>query len=521
MNSKTTFALLISQLCFIGLFTLHSFSILQAQEFDGYALYNRTSNNTTFLIDKNGDIAHSWSLARPCNYTVLLMPNGNLMRGAISPSNQINGAAVGGLVQEIDPDGNVVWEFTYSDANRVSHHDITLMPDGNVLLTAWERKTNEELKAMGFTGNSSFKYPTHFIEVSQNGTGGEIVWEWHIWDHLIQDTDSDKPNYGVISEHPELMDINVDVPSGGPGGGAGDWFHVNGVDYNAELDQITFSSRFLSEIFIIDHSTTTEEAAGHTGGNAGKGGDFLYRWGNPQNYGINADQTIEGAVHDSRWIPDDGRPRGGYLQFFNNVGGQGKSSVVDALKLPFAADGYNYERTPEEAYGPMVATWRHQCLDDANGQSASNSMPNGNVFVNLSKSYMYEADADGNLIWQYNANSAKGFRYTCSYPGIRALNAKGVIEDLCQDAVNTEDIAKQNLLISPNPSTGIFNIKGLLQEQAVEKIAVFNLLGEKIQELGNVPEIDLSGHATGVYFVHVQFDNQQSVTKKILLEGGR
>ena len=265
---------------------LFSLNILYSQEFDGYALYNESNSNTTYLIDKDGDIAHTWSLARPCNYAVLLMETGNIMRGAVKESNQINGPAVGGTVQEIDPQGNVVWSFDYSSSSHVAHHDITLMPDGNVLLTAWELKSSSELEAMGYSGGSDYRYPTHFIEVSQNGTGGEIVWEWHAWDHMIQDTDDSKPNYGVVSEHPELLNINVEINSsgGGPGGGNnGDWFHVNGVDYNEDLDQIVFSSRYLSEILIIDHSTTTAEAASHSGGNAGKGGDFLYRWGNPAN----------------------------------------------------------------------------------------------------------------------------------------------------------------------------------------------------------------------------------------------
>ena len=52
---------------------------------------------------------------------------------------------------------------------------------------------------------------------------------------------------------------------------------LNAVAYNEDLDQIALSSRFHDEIYIIDHSTTTEEAAGHTGGNS-EWRRLLYRW---------------------------------------------------------------------------------------------------------------------------------------------------------------------------------------------------------------------------------------------------
>ena len=102
----------------------------------------------------------------------------------------------------------------------------------------------------------------------------EVVWEWHIWNHLIQDYDESKANYGTVAEHPELIDINYDRNDGHP-----DWLHMNAIDYNPILDQIVMSVPYFDELWVIDHSTSKEEAASHTGGKSGKGGDLLYRWG--------------------------------------------------------------------------------------------------------------------------------------------------------------------------------------------------------------------------------------------------
>ena len=193
---------------FFSLFVISFFSI-QAQNFNGFALYNKQGQTTTYLIDENQNIAHSWNLSTECNYAVQLKKNGNLIRGTKNNNNILGGAAEGGRVQEIDPNGNIVWDFIYSDANHLSHHDLTLIGD-NVLLTAWEVKTAAEITAMGGSSNSD-KWPTHFIEIQGNPVTGtaEIVWEWHIWDHLIQDTDPSKPNYGSISDNPQLIDINM------------------------------------------------------------------------------------------------------------------------------------------------------------------------------------------------------------------------------------------------------------------------------------------------------------------------
>lgn len=484
---------------FLLLFFAHS--ALRAQ-FDGYALYNEQNQKTTYLIDKDGEIAHSWNCDVSCNYAVLLKENGNLMRGGVYASNQIRGAAVGGMVQEIDKNGDVVWEFIYSNADHVQHHDITLMPNGNVLLTAWEVKSAAEMAAAGYTGNKE-RWATHFVEVAQDGTGGKIVWEWHMVDHLVQDQDDQKDNYGVVADHPELLNVNVTTSSRGRDN---DWLHVNGVNYNEELDQIVFSSRYLSEIFVIDHSTTTAEAASHSGGNAGKGGDFLYRWGNPSNYGATGNKVITAAVHDVRWIPNDGRPNAGYIQFFNNEGGTGGSSTVDAIDPPL--NGYNYDLTKGEAYGPSTYSWRHECRDDADGQSASNRMPNGNTFVNLSRTYMYEVDADDNLVWQYNAKPAKAFRYTCDYVGIQAL-----LDDPCEFNVGTDEPLDAGFDLFPNPSNGVFHISGI----NATSVHVFDAMGNEIQVSSINQTIDLSSQPAGIYYVRLSMEDATVVNKKLML----
>jgi hypothetical protein len=94
----------------------------------------------------------------------------------------------------------------------------------------------------------------HLIEVDP--ASGTTVWQWHVWDHLIQDADPTKENYGQVADHPELIDLNY----GGTGRpGNPDWNHINSIDCHEELDQVLLSVHSFSEIWVIDHSTSTPE----------------------------------------------------------------------------------------------------------------------------------------------------------------------------------------------------------------------------------------------------------------------
>src|SRR6185295_12281811 len=103
--------------------------------------------------------------------------------------------------------------------------------------------------------------------------------------------------------------------------------------------QIVLSSPHMSEIWILDHSTTSDEAASHEGGASGHGGDLLYRHGNPKNYGGGsaADQVFFGQ-HNIQWIKK-GLPGAGHLLVFNNGAGRGPGPGAPPAAAPGAAPG--------------------------------------------------------------------------------------------------------------------------------------------------------------------------------------
>ncbi len=136
-----------------------------------------------------------------------------------------------------------------------------------------------------------------------------------------------------------------------------DWLHCNSIDYNAQTDEIVISSRVLSEFYIIDHSTTTSEASTHSGGNSGKGGDILYRWGNPIGYdnGTLNDQKLFGQ-HNVYWI-EDSLQDGGKIMIFNNGQGRGFSSVD--IVNPLKDVNGNYFLNINNTFGPDSAEWTY------------------------------------------------------------------------------------------------------------------------------------------------------------------
>jgi hypothetical protein len=412
--------------------------------FEGYTLMAPANGaRTTYLINNDGLQIHTWESSFPPGLGAYLLDSGDLLRTARLQSVHPNFSSAmggrGGRIEEFDWDGTLVWEFEYSNADHLSHHDIEPLPSGNILFIAWEYKTQAEAIQAGRNPAqlNGPLWPDHIVEIDPTRpVEGQIVWEWHVWDHLIQDFDPTKDNFGVVADHPELVDINFTSNSNS------DWNHLNGIDYNADLDQIVVSVRAFHEFWVIDHSTTTAEAAGHTGGNSGMGGDLLYRWGNPRAYrrGTVADQKLF-APHDAAWI-EAGRPGEGNFLVYNNGQNRpgGNSSSVDEIVPPLEENG-TYTIEPDAAYGPADPVWSYPDSPIPGFYSATMSgaerQPNGTTLIcEAQDGHFFEVTIAEEIVWDYvspvNGNSIlaqgdppnnssvfKVRRYAPGFPGLQ------------------------------------------------------------------------------------------------------
>ena len=367
---------------------------------NGFILFAPLFSKNTYLIDKSGKAFHVWKSRYNPGQSVYLLQDGTLLRTGNDSSAFFYGG--GGVIQKLDWNSRILWQYSISDSLKRHHHDICPLPNGNILVLVWEKISRG--KAI-FSGRDSTKtgkcvWSEKIMEIKPLGKdSAKLVWEWSIWDHLVQDLFPNAKNYGDVRANPGRLDANYKAFV------TEDWLHFNSLDYNAVLDQIMISNRNLNEIYIIDHSTSIAEAKGSTGGKWGRGGDLLYRWGNPEAYrrGSAGEQQLF-RQHHAHWIKA-GLPGAGKIMLFNNGlerGGENEYSSVIIIDPPKNEKGYLLER--ELAFGPVSPEWVYEDRQTffSRNVSSAQRLPNGNTLIcEGAQGRFFEIDVNKQTVWQF------------------------------------------------------------------------------------------------------------------------
>lgn len=430
--------------------------------FEGYTLLAPLGSKATYLLDMQGEVVHEWPSEYTPGNSAYLLDDGSLMRTGRVDNDIFSGGGQGGRIQRIAWDGELLWDYDLSTADALAHHDIEPLPNGNVLAIAWEAVGPDELFRAGrrfeAIGDGGL-WPDFVVELAPRPTeedlgGAEVVWEWHAFDHLVQGENEQAANFGDAAELTHRIDVNAglrttamtaeearrakeleeemrglgytgdDEPSEGEdgeeqtarphgGGGGTDWLHTNSIDYLPGEDLILLSSRTLSEVWVIDHSTTTAEAATGEGGRRGRGGDLVWRWGNPATHGGTGEQQLFGQ-HDARWIAGG---EGLRVMVYNNgegrPGGGDSYSTVEVIELPElggAADAG--PASPARTIGMGGANEAGPSFFSS-FISGAQALPNGNVLIcSGAESRLIEVNASDEVVWEWRSDlpGAQGAR---------------------------------------------------------------------------------------------------------------
>ena len=205
--------------------------------YPGYTLITTNGGDFANLIDMQGQVCHQWRSDGGIGYGFLL-PNGHLLLRGIGTTvngRQVVGGARTDTLQELDWEGNVVWEYHHP----MMHHDFERLPNGNTLVLLFEPLA-EELAARVRGGNVAEEPGEMLGDLVQEITPeGEVVYTWRSWDHL-------DPEQEIIC----LLESREE------------WTHQNSLNVRPEGDLLV-SFRRVDTVGIVDKQT----------------GAFSWKWG--------------------------------------------------------------------------------------------------------------------------------------------------------------------------------------------------------------------------------------------------
>ncbi len=378
----------------------------ETTEIETYFLIADQQNSAAHLLNYEGDELVNWNFNRAIGNDINLLSDGSLLVCLKADNASITYGGYGGIFRKINADQSIDWEITYSTADYTAHHDVEYLSNGNIIFPVWTERTQAEAAEEGFGGNYDL-HPESIIEM--NPLTQEIVWEWHSMDHIIQDYDETKANYGVVADHPNKIDVNYNFRTRDNG----DIMHINGLTLDEENDLLYLTVNNYSEVWVLDHSTTTAEARTGSGGAYGLGGDLVYRFGNPETYDNIGEATLNN-VHYPNLLET-----GNMLVYANNVYPNQSEVIEFELNPPYQlVAGQNNE--------PSVV-WSFTDNDlYSSGLSGAVRMDNGNTLIAEGRDgTLWEVSSDGEIEWLYKTDYSTIWRAYVFYSNDPAIIALG------------------------------------------------------------------------------------------------
>jgi len=453
----------------------------KAKAYNGYTLFGAArslAGGTTYLIDMEGNVVNTW----PIGIFPRLLENGNLID-----------LARGRGLQELDWDGNILWEAGHS-----ANHDFVRIFNKKLnapttIRISRKSISHDEAIAAGCNPANGPYDGSSIDTIIETDMDGNVVWEWWFFDHVVQDIDPARANYvgkgKTLADHPGKLNINIPGSPLRRG-----WLHCNAMDYSEELDQVVINS-VRGEFYVIDHGNTfiPGDPEGSIALAVGSAGDFIYRFGDPARYGqgeppsILEDWTAStaghkqiGGSHNIQWIRP-GLPGAGHLLIFNNAQYLFERTPQSYI---FEIDGFldaegnntgNYVNPPDAGYYTWLESEDHRVthkqskrmsrqivwIYGAKGNTAFFShigsgcqrLPNGNTLIcSTTEGHIFEVTSEGELVWEYiNPVTGEGqileampdrlpmtnavwraYRYGPDHPALagRDLTPKGTIAEI-------------------------------------------------------------------------------------------
>jgi hypothetical protein len=142
---------------------------------EGYILIAPVWGQDAYLINKAGEIAHSWRTGPRMTSWCYMRPGGRLFINERSENARGVELSGSGIMREYDWDGNIVWEHI----DPWQHHDARRLETGGVVYIAYREMAHaEQTRVKGGVAGSETERGMFGEVIREVDVDGNVVWEW-------------------------------------------------------------------------------------------------------------------------------------------------------------------------------------------------------------------------------------------------------------------------------------------------------------------------------------------------------